>query len=295
VGPAEGGKASLFGELLQKRYISQEIVRLDFAWAGPAPRSGQFFLVRPKRAGVFLGRPLSVALWEPAVGDGPEDRKRLRGKKIEQIRFLTVNSLRFLIARRGRGTGELADMIPGDEAELTGPLGNAWEDFYAPFRGAEKPVALMGGGIGVIPLNAFAGDLGEESFDFYAGFKTGFRGEEERYTLVGQGLFRARKTIVAVEEGGESRGKGKTLQGRIPGFLDPAGYAAVYACGPGPMLKAAAASCAAAGTPCFVSAERRMACGVGACLGCTVKTTGGNRRCCADGPIFPAEELIFDE
>jgi hypothetical protein len=38
-----------------------------------------------------------------------------------------------------------------------------------------------------------------------------------------------------------------------------------------------------------------MACGAGACLGCTIKTINGNRRCCADGPIFAAEEIIFDE
>ncbi|MDR1949269.1 MAG: hypothetical protein LBQ38_07755 [Spirochaetaceae bacterium] len=38
-----------------------------------------------------------------------------------------------------------------------------------------------------------------------------------------------------------------------------------------------------------------MACGVGACLGCTVKAAEANRRCCADGPIFRAEEVFFDE
>jgi NAD(P)H-flavin reductase len=61
------------------------------------------------------------------------------------------------------------------------------------------------------------------------------------------------------------------------------------------MLKAVAAKCKAAGVPCCVSREKRMACGVGACLGCTVKTVSGNRRCCADGPIFKADEVIFDE
>jgi NAD(P)H-flavin reductase len=60
------------------------------------------------------------------------------------------------------------------------------------------------------------------------------------------------------------------------------------------MLKAVAAKCKAAGTPCFISMERRMACGVGACLGCTVATVKGNRRCCADGPIFNAEEVLFE-
>ncbi|MDR3248072.1 MAG: dihydroorotate dehydrogenase, partial [Treponema sp.] len=76
-------------------------------------------------------------------------------------------------------------------------------------------------------------------------------------------------------------------------FVDYQDYAAVFACGPTPMLKAVAEKSKAAGVPCFISMEARMACGAGACLGCTIATTGGNRRCCADGPIFPAEEVLF--
>jgi NAD(P)H-flavin reductase len=60
------------------------------------------------------------------------------------------------------------------------------------------------------------------------------------------------------------------------------------------MLKALASLCKTREVPCFISMERHMACGVGACLGCTVRTTQGNRRCCADGPIFRAEEVLFD-
>jgi NAD(P)H-flavin reductase len=289
-----GGRKSLLGELLQKRYISKAIVRLDFAWAGPAPRMGQFFLVKPKRSGVFLGRPLSAALWEPAPHDNPDNRKRFRGKSREEIRFLSVNSVRFLIARRGRGTEELADMNLGEEAEITGPLGNAWADFLKETPRTKKPIALIGGGIGIAPLNGFASDLRENSFDFYAGFKTRFAGEEERYTLVGEGLFRAREIIIAIEDSKESPKGAYARKGRIPDFLDPAAYSGVYACGPEPMLKAVAAACKAAGVPCFVSLERHMACGVGACLGCTVRTIQGNRRCCTDGPIFRAEELLFE-
>jgi NAD(P)H-flavin reductase len=181
-------------------------------------------------------------------------------------------------------------MSPGDEAELTGPLGRGWDEFYAPFRGS--PIALVGGGIGTAPLNCFAAELDQGSFDFYAGFRTGFTGEAEQEALVGQGLSRARELILAAEETGD--GEGRFRHGRIPGFLNPARYAAVFACGPEAMLRAVAASCGDAGTPCFMSLERRMACGVGACLGCTVQTTGGNRRCCADGPIFRAGELIFE-
>jgi NAD(P)H-flavin reductase len=82
-------------------------------------------------------------------------------------------------------------------------------------------------------------------------------------------------------------------QGRISDFFNPAPYRAVYACGPLPLLKAVAAACENSRTPCFISLERPMACGVGACLGCAVATRRGNRRCCIDGPLFPAHEVLF--
>ncbi|MDR3161100.1 MAG: dihydroorotate dehydrogenase electron transfer subunit, partial [Spirochaetaceae bacterium] len=248
------------------RDISRELFRLDFAWAGPAPRPGQFFLIKPKRSAVFLGRPISVAAWEP-------EREG------------------FLIARRGRGTGELDDLYAGEEAELTGPLGNAWGDFPPPVNRESADagvVALVGGGAGIAPLRFLAAELPPRSFDFYAGFRF-LRGEAEAEEILGPAPRRGRETVVAAEQGGGGR------PGRITGFIDPARYAAIYACGPEAMLKALSAAAAAAGRPCFVSLERPMACAVGACLGCTVRTRGGNRRCCTEGPIFDAQELIFDD
>jgi NAD(P)H-flavin reductase len=213
----------------------------------------------------------------------------------------------------------------GEIAELSGPLGNAWGDFAGPVFGAirssaapiaeRKPIALIGGGIGVAPLAAFAAELAEDDaeevlaqqvlsepvlFDFYAGFRTNFKNTEERFDILGPGALYAQNLIIATEDGSRSKNGGESKKGRIPDFLDPAKYAAVFACGPEPMLKAVAKKCKQTGTPCFISMERRMACGVGACLGCAIKTTAGNgepkvRHCCADGPIFNAEEVIFDE
>jgi NAD(P)H-flavin reductase len=151
-------------------------------------------------------------------------------------------------------------------------------------------IALVGGGIGIAPLIALVSELPDEPFDFYAGFKTmsAKRNNHEYDWLLGPALSSAGELILATEDG--ARGK----KGRIPDFLDPGKYRAVCACGPEPMLKAVAAKCKAAGTPCFISMERRMACGVGACLGCTVATVKGNRCCCADGPVFNAEEVLFE-
>ena len=243
--------------------LTSDIFRLDCTWTGDSPRAGQFFMVKPGLTTVFLPRPISAAFW---------DKKKLG----------------FLILRQGRGTEELAALHPGETLEISGPLGNAWADFLPAQTGAAKPMALVGGGVGIAPLLALAAELPEKSFDFFAGFRTGFKNSDERAGLLGSVESSAKNIIIAAEE---DAGPG-IRRGRIPDFLDPAEYAAVFACGPEAMLRAAAEKCAA-GVPCYVSLERRMACGVGACLGCTVATSGGNRRCCADGPVFPASEIFF--
>jgi NAD(P)H-flavin reductase len=126
----------------------------------------------------------------------------------------------------------------------------------------------------------YARELGSRTFDFYAGFRSGSFGLEG---------IKSRSRFVASEDGSEG------LKGRILDFFSPGGYSLVCACGPEPMLKAVAAICEDSGVPCLISLERRMACGVGACLGCTVLTWNGNRRCCADGPVFNAQEVRFGE
>jgi dihydroorotate dehydrogenase electron transfer subunit len=67
----------------------------------------------------------------------------------------------------------------------------------------------------------------------------------------------------------------------------------IATCGPEPMLRIIARIAAEHNIPCQVSLERRMACGVGACLSCIVKTTNGQKRACIDGPVFNASDLIW--
>ncbi|MDR3247545.1 MAG: dihydroorotate dehydrogenase electron transfer subunit [Treponema sp.] len=257
--------------LLANIRLSAEVFRLDFAWPGgtAAPRAGQFFMLKPLRSGSFLARPISVYRWDDTC-------------------------VSFLVLQKGRGTLELGQLREGEVLALTGPLGNCWADFFtlgpvatAPAT-AHKPVALIGGGIGIAPLIALGDELsaGEtpapQTFDLYAGFRSAPFGLDKLPAKTG-------KLVIASEDGSEGR------KGRIPDFVDYQNYAVVFACGPTPMLKAVAEKSNAAGVPCYISMEARMACGAGACLGCTITTTTGNRRCCADGPIFPAEEVIFAE
>ncbi|MEI6386751.1 MAG: dihydroorotate dehydrogenase electron transfer subunit [Spirochaetota bacterium] len=232
---------------------------LRTSWSGTAPRPGQFFMLRAARSQVLLGRPISVydagPLW-----------------------------LSFAITGRGPGTLELSGLQCGDAVMLEGPLGSAWKDRGVwPHTGAargEKPLALVGGGIGLAPLLFLAKELGEGSYDLHAGFRSGCWGLHAS---------KARRLLISTEDGSVGN------KGRVLDSFEAHDYAMILACGPEPMLRAVAELAKAAAVPALLGLERRMACGVGACLGCAVRTTGGNRRACVEGPIFAAEELLFDE
>ncbi|MFA6505502.1 MAG: dihydroorotate dehydrogenase electron transfer subunit [Treponemataceae bacterium] len=249
------------------RNVADGIFELVVQWNGTTPLPGQFFLIRPKRASVLLGRPISVFAFENGTAS-------------------------LLTARRGTGTKELENLRVGEIVEMTGPLGNVWPApgigdkadplamVVAQALSPSKPLALVGGGIGLAPLAFLARTLKPASYDLFAGFRSSSYGID--------GL-QPRTLVLATEDGCEG------CRGRVPDYLDPCAYGAVFACGPDLMLRAVVSACAKAGTPCVISMEKRMACGVGACLGCTIATKSGNRRCCVDGPIFDAEEVLFDE
>jgi dihydroorotate dehydrogenase electron transfer subunit len=44
-----------------------------------------------------------------------------------------------------------------------------------------------------------------------------------------------------------------------------------------------------------VSLETRMGCGVGACYGCSIKTKKSMKSVCKDGPVFPLDEVLWQE
>jgi NAD(P)H-flavin reductase len=261
-------KTARVSVLKEVKTVNGEIFRMNFSWAAPAPAAGQFFMIKPLRSSVFLGRAISAAAWNE-----------------------TLDTVSFLIALRGKGTEELFDMRTGEKAELTGPLGNTWAKFLPPVTD-NRALALLAGGIGIAPLKAFAAELeaAGRHYDLYAGFRKAFNNEEERIEFLGG----TSAHCIAFEDPG-AQADGPDKRGLILDYFDPAPYAAVYVCGPEAMLRAAAAKCEAAEIPCFISMERRMACGVGACLGCSIKTTKGMRRCCADGPVFNAGEIVFNE
>jgi dihydroorotate dehydrogenase electron transfer subunit len=173
---------------------------------------------------------------------------------------------------RGRGTALLD--LSTEKIEVTAPLGR-------PFRieGSGR-AALLGGGIGVAPMKVLARALTERGVphDLFLGFANATVSKVAR-DFPG--------AAVATMDGSVGA-RGTVLD--ASGSLD--GYAAVYACGPNPML--AAVKNAANGQFCQLSVEERMGCGNGSCNGCVVPVHGrGYVRSCVEGPVFEAEALAW--
>ncbi|WP_407427134.1 dihydroorotate dehydrogenase [Treponema sp.] len=224
----------------------------------PEPVAGQFYLLRSVKSGVLLGRPISIYMAKKC-GNGVE--------------------LQFLILRKGKGTQELCALEQNDKIELTGPLGNSF-----PLPEKNEKICIVGGGIGVAPVAGFASTLTEKSYDFFASFKSGSYGLE---------YIKPANLTITTDDGSVG------VHGMLPAALTAQtlkdnGYTTLYACGPTPMLAYLQKICIEAGIKSYLSMENRMACGVGACLGCTITTTEGNKRCCKDGPVFKGEILQFE-
>lgn len=168
----------------------------------------------------------------------------------------------------GRGTAMFSKLLPGQQLEVQGPYGNG-------FPLVPGEAVLIGGGIGVAPLYLLARELRASQPRRRINVFLGFR--EEAYL---KEAFEVFADAVRVNIGGF-----------VTADVDFSRSATYYACGPAPMLRAAASAAEAAEATLYVSLEKHMACGVGACLGCTCKTANGNKRVCKDGPVFLASEV----
>jgi len=231
---------------------------------------GQFVELNLRQPDLVLPRPVSVYRVH-------QDAEGGRGLLLE---------LRYQVM--GEGTSRLSMMGEGAELEIFGPLGKRW-----PVPEGVQRALLVGGGIGSAPLAMLAKELVEGGAEV-----TMVQAARSADLLIEAYHFEAecQKHIVATDDG--SRGYAGLVTGPLQALLDEvgaAGFDIAYICGPEPMQEACANLTLAAGIETYVSLERMMACGVGACLTCVVPTTDGLKRVCADGPVFNAEEVDWDE
>ena len=183
---------------------------------------------------------------------------------------LNSESISFLYKVVGEGTRLISRLKEDENIELFGPYGKG----FPPARGR---VALIGGGMGLAPLYLAVRELFSDSrvemVHTYLGFS-------ERAILVD--LFKQVSHKVVVDVGGFISTK-----------IDVNDYDYVFACGPEEMMKAIVQQKTSDKTHIFIALERRMGCGIGACLSCTCQTNKGNRLTCKDGPVFSGEDIFF--
>lgn len=234
---------------------------------GPEPRPGQFYMLAAEthweeRGGrPFLPRAFSVADADPAEGD--------------------VVRLDFLIEGIGPGTDRLCALEPGERVWVNGPLGNSFASPRELSPGAAGAI-LVGGGIGIAPLALLRRRFATANVPTRV--LLGFRDEAHAGGL--DDLFACCEVGLASDDGhiGHHGYVTDLLTAMLEG--DDAQSAAVYACGPPPMLDAVASLCAERDIASELAMESPMACGYGACFGCAVpKPDGGYIRLCVDGPV----------
>jgi dihydroorotate dehydrogenase electron transfer subunit len=188
--------------------------------------------------------------------------------------------LHFLYRIRGEGTRSLSHFRSGDVITLIGPLGEGYPE-------PEGDFIAVAGGIGVASLFYLLVKYGKRAHLFY-----GARDVSE-LVMLDDVRDLAGKVSVATDNG--SAGLRGIVTDIFAGYLESAegGSAGkvIYACGPSGMLRALADICQS--QTCFVSLEERMACGVGACVGCVVQTVGGFRRVCKEGPVFDLRNIVW--
>ena len=257
-------KAKSLAKVMSQEKIATDIYSLWLktdAAAGAVP--GQFVSLYCKDHTKLLPRPISICEIDRAAG---------------ALRLV------YRVTGAGTGTEEFSRLTAGDTLELLGPLGNGF-----PTEG-KRPM-LIGGGIGVPPMLELAKTLAAKPGVDEVSVVLGYRNSE----LFLKEAFEAHGTVYVATDDGSVGTHGTVIDAIREGGVKAD---VIYACGPKPMLRAVKEYASAEGIPCYVSLEERMACGIGACLGCVCQTKDAdahshvhNARVCKDGPVFSAEEV----
>lgn len=254
------------------KLVKKEQLKLDiFKFSVEAPE-----IVKDAKQGHFI---------EIRVTEGTEPflRRPISIYNIEKEKEI----LEFIFQVKGKGTEILSKKTEGDLIDIVGPLG------YGTFKYDNyQNIAVIGGGIGVFPLYELSKNAKNDgkNVNIYLGFRNkDFVVLENEFKSVSD------KLVITTDDGTYAE-KGFAIdflkQDVEMGKID-----CIYACGPLPMLKAVRNYAIEKNIPCQISLEEKMACGMGVCLGCAVKTAKSSQdnpeywHVCKAGPVFEAKEV----
>lgn len=251
-----------FGQTGQEsRFFALRLTRPDW----PSWRPGQFVMVRPTSFGLEMpwARPFGIC-------------------------HMTSRHLICFFQVVGRGTRRMAELKAGDTVRVWGPLGNGFA------MEPDTPTLLLAGGMGIVP---FVGYVSEHPKPWNVTMLFGHREPLSCYPVDSINehvpLDSLRETVP-----GDLDNFIFTIQERMREYAEQKGL--ILACGPLPFLKTVHGFARELNARVQLSLENRMACGVGACLGCVTRTTGewpvadkrnGLVQTCNHGPVFWANQI----
>lgn len=244
-----------FGEVLTNKEIAPGVYRLDIIISKPLPHiiPGQFAMLEIPREDCILRRPLGIC-------------------------SAKNNVISFVYQVKGEGTQSLTRLEKGDKMKVLLPLGNGFPNLKA------NNIALVGGGLGVVPLYAVA-----EKSDCNLSVYNGFSSKEN--SILTQDFEKFGRVVLCTDDGsaGYHGYPVNALEDDIKNGYKPD---VIFCCGPEPLMKAVKNLGARYEILTYLSLEQKMGCGVGACLTCTCKVAGSNKRVCKDGPVFCSTEVF---
>lgn len=253
-------KVDVLAQVLSQTCLGTGVCKMVLQAPSIALRShpGQFVQVGLQQGGTLLRRPLGLA-----------EADTLHG------------SISLIYRVVGKGTEAMSKLKPGDTVKILGPLGHGFG------KETKKPL-LVGGGMGLSPLLYYAQWLSAHKIrvDVLMGGRTA----EELFWQ--QPFAECASNIYLTTDDGSLGVKGFVTD-LLPKILTKSDYDKVIVCGPEIMMENVYKVCREKIVPCEVSLERRMGCGLGACLSCSIDTRSGRRKVCKDGPVFPAGEVFF--
>lgn len=256
----------MIGKIVRNRKLNDKYYLLDIKCEEfvREAKVGQFLMINTRHQDYthdpLLRRPLGIA--------------DIKGDKFSLV-YMVV----------GKGTRLLSECQEGSEISFSAPLGSSFTQVR------KKRTALLAGGIGIAPIFWLAKVLKDAEcvVDLYYGGRT-----VDDVVLLEELKETTDHLIVTTDDGSAG----------IKGFVtDPFGenihsYDNVYACGPKGMLKTVSEIAMGAELPVEVSLDERMACGLGACLGCIIYTKEDDdiqqKRCCVEGPVFDGSKVIWE-
>ncbi len=224
---------------------------------------GQFVMLSKwKIKELFLKRPFSFYNIEPDLG-----------------------TFDILYKNVGKGTQILTESKTGDLIELIGPLGNGFETPESVYN-----IAIVARGIGIAPLMPLMLESKQKGIKIYSFLSA----QTENLLLYSDKIESISKKTFYTTDDGSKGAKGKVTN-FLEKVLEETAIDVVYTCGSKRLVQHIKKLQKKYNFLAFVSLEEHMACGIGACKGCVHKTVNGFKRVCKEGPVFPVEEVIFND